>query len=176
MGVTYYKRFRMEIALNALPEVPELPDEFYWVAWHEAMVDYHAQVKFRCFEKELDSKIFPCLGDRAGCQRLMREISSRRGFVPAATWLIGNGVDYVGTVQGVADQFQVGMIQNLGVIPEARGRGLGTALLIKALHGFRSSRLRSGMLEVTADNTLAVRLYRRLGFRRARTVYKAVPT
>lgn len=174
MSVVYYKRFRMEVDLTNIPPIAELPDGYYWVAWRQAMVDYHAQVKYRCFEKELDAKIFPCLGDRAGCLQLMREISSRRGFLPGATWLIGSAGGYVGTVQGVVDRLAVGMIQNLGVIPEVRGEGLGTALLLKALDGFQQAGLKRGMLEVTADNTGALRLYRRVGFRRARTVYKAV--
>lgn len=174
MSVTYYKRFRMEVDLSRAPAPFDLPRDLYWVAWHDAMCEHHAQVKFRCFANELDAKIFPCLGDRIGCRQLMDEIRNRRGFLPEATWLIGNSQAYVGTVQGVVDRFQVGMIQNLGVVPEMRGRGLGAALLLKALEGFRRSGLRKGMLEVTADNTVAVRLYRRMGFRRSRTVYKAV--
>lgn len=174
MGVTYFKRFRMEVALDGVPAPPPLARGYFWVPWHEAMVAYHAEVKHRCFENELDATIFPCLGNFAGCEQLMLDISTRRGFLPAATWLIGSDIGYVGTVQGVIDRFSVGMIQNLGVVREARGRGLGTALLLKALVGFRESGLRVGTLEVTAQNTAALRIYRRIGFRRARTLYKAV--
>lgn len=174
MGVRYYKRFRMEVDLGDIREPRALPRGYVWVPWQEAMLDYHAWVKYRCFQNELDSVIFPCLSNHLGCQQLMQEISSRRGFVPEATWLIGTETSFVGTVQGVIDHFSVGMIQNLGVVPEARGKGLGTALLLKALLGFQQAGLRRGMLEVTAENTVAVRLYRRIGFRRARTVYKAV--
>ena len=164
----------MEIDLERLPEVGMLPMGCRWVAWHPAVLPSHAFVKFRCFRLELDARIFPCLGDQNGCAQLMRDISTRRGFVPEATWLIARGNEYLGTVQGVIDRTGVGMIQNLGVIPEARNQGLGTALLLKSLHGFSTAGLSLGMLEVTADNVGAVRLYRRLGFRRARTLYKAV--
>jgi ribosomal protein S18 acetylase RimI-like enzyme len=174
MGVTYFKRFRMEVLLESAPAPPPLPKRFYWVPWHDSMVEYHAQVKHRCFENELDATIFPCLGNFTGCEQLMLDISSRRGFLPAATWLIGTETGYVATVQGVIDRYNVGMIQNLGVVPEARGLGLGTALLLKALEGFRNSGMRLGTLEVTAQNTSALRIYRRVGFRRARTLYKAV--
>ena len=54
--------------------------------------------------------------------------------------------------------------------------GLGTALLLQALHGFRRAGLPAAVLEVTAENTAAVRIYRRLGFRCRKTVYKAVET
>jgi ribosomal protein S18 acetylase RimI-like enzyme len=81
---------------------------------------------------------------------------------------------FCGTVQGIEDRFGYGAIQNLGVVPEHRGRGLGSVLLMKALEGFRRAGLKRAYLEVTAQNDGAVRLYRRLGFVKARTVYKAV--
>jgi ribosomal protein S18 acetylase RimI-like enzyme len=77
-------------------------------------------------------------------------------------------------VQGIRDGKGAGSIQNLGIVPEHRGRGLGTCLLYAALDGFRRAGLRRACLEVTAQNADAIRLYRRHGFRRARTVYKAV--
>jgi ribosomal protein S18 acetylase RimI-like enzyme len=84
------------------------------------------------------------------------------------------GTTFCGTVQGIEDRFGYGAIQNLGIVPEHRGRGLGSVLLMKALEGFRRAGLKRAYLEVTAQNEGAVRLYRRLGFVKARTVYKAV--
>jgi ribosomal protein S18 acetylase RimI-like enzyme len=78
-------------------------------------------------------------------------------------------------VQGLQERTGLGAIQNLGVAPAHRGRGLGTALLLQALHGFRRAGLGRAFLEVTAQNEAAVRLYQRLGFRRKKTIYKAVP-
>jgi ribosomal protein S18 acetylase RimI-like enzyme len=176
MRVRYYKRFRMVIDLNLAAPPESLPLGYSWVPWHTALIEEHARVKYRCFHNELDALIFPCLGDRVGCRQLMEDICSRSGFVPQATWLIAAGTEYVGTVQGVADQYGIGMIQNLGVVPEARGVGLGLALLLKALEGFREAGLDQAMLDVTAQNSVAVRLYRRVGFRRAKTLYKAVQT
>jgi ribosomal protein S18 acetylase RimI-like enzyme len=45
---------------------------------------------------------------------------------------------------------------------------------LKSLAGFQEAGLRRAFLEVTAQNEGAIRLYRRLGFFKARTVYKAV--
>jgi ribosomal protein S18 acetylase RimI-like enzyme len=70
----------------------------------------------------------------------------------------------------------LGAIQNLGVTACERGRGFGSALLLQALHGFRRAGLGLAFLEVTAQNEAAVRLYRRMGFRRCKTIYKAVET
>jgi len=69
----------------------------------------------------------------------------------------------------------VGAIQNVGVTPAWRGRGVGEALVLQTLHGFRRAGLGRALLEVTARNEGAQRLYRRLGFRRFKTLYKAVP-
>jgi hypothetical protein len=68
----------------------------------------------------------------------------------------------------------MGGVQNVGITPEHRGRGLGMCLLQRALWGFQEAGMKRVYLEVTAENAKAIRLYQRLGFRRVRTVYKAV--
>jgi len=176
MAITYYKRLRMEIDLDGHSPTlaAALPGRFVWVPWEEALLADHAEVKFQCFRHEIDAYVFPCLGDRYGCQRLMREIRRKPGFLPGATWLIACPEGYVATVQGVMDLGPIGAIQNLGVIPSYRGIGLGRALVHRALAGFQEAGLRRAYLEVTAENNAAVQLYRSLGFRRAKTLYKAV--
>lgn len=174
MAITYYKRFRMEIDLDGSTAPPDLPEPFAWVAWDEPLIDRHAEVKYLSFRDEIDACVFPCLGDRYGCQRLMREIRRKPGFLPSATWLIACPAGYVGTVQGVVDRGPIGAIQNLGVVPSYRGLGLGLALVRRALDGFHRAGLPRAYLEVTAENASAVDLYRSVGFRRAKTLYKAV--
>lgn len=174
-GVTYFKRFRMEVDLLApLAPVPALPPGFMWHSWCDELLELHAQAKQMSFSAEIDGVVFPNLSRYDGCMRLMREISSRPGFCGAATWLIVHAGVPCGTIQGISNRCGAGVIQNLGVVPAHRGLGLGTALLLKALHGFRQVGLAQAALEVTAQNEAAVRLYRRLGFRRRRTLYKAV--
>jgi ribosomal protein S18 acetylase RimI-like enzyme len=174
MTVVYFKRYKMEIDLRDAPPVPSLPEGFFWVPWNPALMEQHAGVKYRSFSQEIDATVFPSLSDPQGCSRLMNEISQKRGFLPEATWLVGCAAGYCGTVQGVRDRPGWGAIQNLGVVPGFRGRGLGSALLLKALQGFYLSGLGKAFLEVTAKNDMAVQLYRRLGFRSRKTIYKAV--
>jgi ribosomal protein S18 acetylase RimI-like enzyme len=45
---------------------------------------------------------------------------------------------------------------------------------LRSLSGFRAARVRRVYLEVTADNSPAVNLYRSAGFRLMRTMYKSV--
>jgi GNAT superfamily N-acetyltransferase len=247
MGLTYFKRFRMEIDLRGRDfSRPRLPHGFYFMPWELGQLEAHADTKYQSFRSEIDSNVFPCLGDYAGCLRLMEEIASKPGFLPEATWLVAcrenevqNGshfdgrIDldrfhelqttpvadsnlrssdnlsqrqgissrqdfpreqelphrqaalevlhahhgkmatrYCGTVQGVYDRSGMGAIQNLGVVPDFRGLGLGTALMEQALAGFQKAGLKRAFLEVTAQNSSAVRLYKQLGFSRSRTVYK----
>lgn len=174
MAITYYKRLRMEIDLNGSALPRSLPEPLYWAPWDEPLLADHAEVKYLSFRSEIDAAVFPCLGDRYGCQRLMREIRRKPGFLPGATWLIAGPEGYVGTIQGVVDYGPIGAIQNVGVIPSYRGLGLGRALVDRALAGFIQAGLERAYLEVTAENRAAVQLYRSLGFRRAKTLYKAV--
>ncbi|EAQ78776.1 GNAT family N-acetyltransferase [Blastopirellula marina] len=179
--LTYFKRYRMEIDLAEVPAQPILlPSVYRFVSWRPDLIDAHAASKFESFRWEIDANVFPCLGDAEGCRRLMTEISHREGFIPGATWLVEYKDETtgmmlpVGTVQGVADRSGQGSIQNLGIVPEHRGSGLGGRLLLKALQGFYDHGLQHAFLEVTAQNEGAIRLYERIGFRISRTVYKAV--
>ncbi|MCI0377392.1 MAG: GNAT family N-acetyltransferase [Gemmataceae bacterium] len=172
---TYFKRFRMELDLQGpLPPTPALPAGFTWVPWQDWLLEQHAEVKYQCFVEQIDAVVFPNLGCREGCLRLMHEIVAKPGFKPEATWMIACGSDYCGTIQGVRERSGKGAIQNVGIAPAFRGKGLGTALLLKALHGFQRSGAHGVHLEVTAQNDGALRLYRRLGFRCRKTLYKMV--
>lgn len=180
MAVAYFRRFRMEIDLGQVNlSIPVLPKGYTCVPWDPSLLDRHAFVKFQSFHGEIDARVFRCLGELDGCQRLMGEIASQKGFLPLTTWLItfqapGNAAAIdCGTIQGLAHSTVLGAIQNVGVIPSRRGCGLGRALLLKSLDGFRQSGMRRVYLEVTAKNKPAIGLYRSLGFRLTRTMYKA---
>jgi hypothetical protein len=174
-SIAYFKRFRMEIDLQGpLPPVPALPPGYAWIAWEDWLWEQHAEVKYQCFIEEIDAVVFASLSNREGCRRLMREIAGKAGFKPEATWLIACGPSYCATIQCIRERSGMGAIQNVGVTAPHRARGLGTALVLKALHGLQRSGAHRANLEVTAQNDGAVRIYRRLGFRCRKTVYKAV--
>lgn len=179
-NLSYVERFRMELNLAeiALPEA-ELPAGYRWVPWVDALIDRHAAVKFASFRSELDARVFPCLGEPHGCRQLMSQIVQQKTFLPATTWLVTRQTVNsknkeqcfdCATIQGLRKNWELGAIQNVGVIPTNRGLGLGRALVLKSLHGFRKAGLQRVMLEVTAENSAAVTLYSSLGFRILKTV------
>ena len=181
IGLTYFKRFRMELDLLGRDfSVPPLAPGYRLSPWDDALLEAHAEAKFHSFRDEIDSNVFACLGELTGCHRLMHEIRQKEGFLPGATWLAvhtgsdGPLADYCGTIQGIRDHTGMGAIQNLGVTPEHRNHGLGRVLLLAALNGFQRAGLRRAFLEVTAQNDGAIRLYQQVGFAKVRTVYKAV--
>lgn len=181
MGLTYFKRYRMEIDLDRPLPAIEAPPGYQCIPWDPSLLVSHAEAKYASFRSEIDANVFPCLGDYDGCVRLMHEIVRKDGFLGGATWLVALEPDNLddealaccGTIQGIRDRSGYGAIQNLGITPEHRGRGLGSVLMLKALAGFQRAGLRRAFLEVTAQNDGAIRLYQRLGFAKVRTVYKA---
>lgn len=180
MSLTFFKRYRMELNLtNHQALTPRLPAGYCLLPWHDSLLPIHAETKYLSFREEIDAHVFPCLGDLAGCNRLMTEISRKTGFLPGATWLAARcranqPLEYCGTVQGLRDHAGMGAIQNLGITPSHRDQGLGTILLLNAVEGFRAAGLNRVHLEVTAENEGAIRLYQRMGFQIAKTVFKVV--
>ena len=194
MAVTYFKRFRMELRLDGSTDGSlAIPPNVELLPWSPRLANSHALTKWNSFREELDAFVFPCLAELEGCQHLMREISSRKDFVPEATWLACRrnefeqstdrsiasrvstelaGLQPIGTIQGLRPSGHEGAIQNLGVVPEFRDLGLGSILLRAALNGFREVGCRYVHLEVTVQNTAAIRLYERFGFRKVETLFK----
>ncbi len=181
MAVTYFRRYRMRYDLREGPLADfETPVNYLLEPWSPRLLEDHAMAKYRSFQSEMDSNVFPCLGDEDGCVKLMKEISCRQGFVPSATWLARftdpetGAVENCGTIQGITDQVDVGSVQNIGIVPNHRSRGLGRCLLNQSLLGFAKVGIKFVTLEVTSHNTGALRLYEKMGFRVVRTVYKSI--
>lgn len=177
----YHKRFQMELDLRRWRrQAIGVPAGYRLLAWSPELVDDHAEAKYHSFRDELDAVVFPCLGELPSCRRLMHEISDRDGFVPEATWLaqyVDAGprrIESCGTIQAIRIERNRANIQNIGVTPFHRGRGLGASLILASLTGLLHVGVTRVGLEVTAANDSAVRLYQRLGFRSVKTVYKAI--
>lgn len=81
-----------------------------------------------------------------------------------ADWLVALEDGVVVGYAGVLVMMDEAHVTNLAVAPAARGRGIGSALLARALEAARARRARLVTLEVRENNVEAERLYRRHGF------------
>ena len=86
--------------------------------------------------------------------------------------IVADGLAFLGEADGRALGFalgrtrsRMGRVTDLYVVPEARRRGVGAALLRELVAAFRERGLESVGLEVTADNAAARAVYQRWGFR-----------
>ncbi|MDR1268517.1 MAG: GNAT family N-acetyltransferase [Planctomycetaceae bacterium] len=171
MPLQYIKRLQMvfDFADFSFP-VLKLPLGFRYVEWNPEMLEIHADIKYRGFRNDLDARIFPTFRNYQQCVNLMKSISDSPSFLPAATLLIANGneeglFEYVACIQGMRFSGEIGAVQNIAVLPDYRNRGIGRALLLGSLLGFRQHNIRRVTLEVTAENFPAVKLYTHVGFK-----------
>jgi ribosomal protein S18 acetylase RimI-like enzyme len=105
--------------------------------------------------------------------RWVQWVSDDEGFRADWTLLASLGAADVGFIVGET----TGWIAQLGVVPSARGRGIGAHLISEAVRRMRSAGESSVRLNVNIDNPPAAALYRRLGFTRigGRARYRTGP-
>ncbi|MEO8859351.1 MAG: N-acetyltransferase [Burkholderiaceae bacterium] len=103
-------------------------------------------------------------GDRLSRAQYRRHLDSDSAVVLVATGshrsLLGSAVLFYRKRSSVA------RLYSLSTQPEARGQGVGAALLEAAIMATRQHGNRALRLEVRIDNTAAISLYERTGFRR----------
>jgi ribosomal-protein-alanine N-acetyltransferase len=63
-----------------------------------------------------------------------------------------------------------GHVISIAVLPKFQRRGIGQALMHKAMEGMRAYKAKECYLEVRVSNTPAVNLYKKLGFKIMRTL------
>ncbi len=64
-----------------------------------------------------------------------------------------------------------GHIVSLAVMPDHRRKGIGQALVVKAMEGMRLYNAKHCFLEVRVTNMPAINLYKKLGFKIIRTIH-----
>ena len=72
---------------------------------------------------------------------------------------------------GLSGVVKKGHVVSVAVLPEHRRKGVGKALVIKALEGMRGYGAKQCYLEVRVTNQEAISLYKKLDFEVARTIH-----
>ncbi len=179
MYMETFKRYRMEIDLRRHTfESPVLPEGYYIEKWSPSLVEAHATAHYISFRDEIDARLFDNFRTYKGSRSVMECIMGKTNFLPDATWLIVYQPqntyysEYCATIQGLVNADGCGAIQNVGVVPRHRGKGLGHALLALALAGYQRFGLTRADLEVTAENERALHLYKSVGFQSVQVLFK----
>jgi mycothiol synthase len=92
-------------------------------------------------------------------------ISDDPDFAPQWTLLADADGRDIGFVAGAPDPHRdAGWIVQVGVVPDARARGLGSALVAEVMRRIQAAGRQAVLLNVNTNNPGAASVYRRLGF------------
>ncbi len=97
-----------------------------------------------------------------GSMYLYRENDAIVGAM-AVTMYQGEGYHAIDWAQQVADD-KVAVIHILAVSPDAQGKGIGSEMIREAIRLVQSKDMQAIRLDALASNTLAHKIYERLGF------------
>lgn len=141
--------------------------------WEDGHLAAAAQVLARAHVGHVDCKISDQYRSVAGARRFLEDMVQFPGcaaFSREASYVAFDSAS--GEPAGISvTSFVapgVGHIAELAVTPGAKGQGLGYELLRRSATALRDAGAKRISLTVTADNSEAVRLYRRAGFRESR--------
>lgn len=85
-------------------------------------------------------------------------------FRPDLTYLAIIDGNVAGFITSAEEGVDVGWVIQVGTHPQWRGKGIGTALIIRALRAWKAKGKEAVMLHVNVNNPGAIRLYLQLGF------------
>ncbi|MEU9605147.1 mycothiol synthase [Streptomyces sp. NPDC048057] len=122
-------------------------DDAAWLAVNAAAFAHHPE-QGALTQRDLDDRMAEPWFDPKGFF-----LAEREGVVVGFHWTKVHATE------------QLGEVYVVGVRPDAQGGGLGKALTAIGLRHLAAQGLPTGMLYVDADNTAAVTVYERLGFK-----------
>jgi ribosomal protein S18 acetylase RimI-like enzyme len=127
-----------------------------------------AELIYESHRGSLDAALNLTYATPAHCRSFVDTLALRAGcgsFDGEASAIVDGPKGLQGVLLASRLSGRAGHICQVSVLPQAQGRGLGSALVLAALRSFRRQGLLSASLSVTLGNTAAYRLYERLGFR-----------
>ena len=142
------------------------------VPWHSSHLLPAAGVACRSYRKGIDALICADYGSETSCAAYLRSVVDNPGcgvFLPESSFV---GLDSHDSPCGFILTSRISgaaaMIPQIAIHPAHQGRGLGNALIRRALSSLQSAGFRSVRLTVTERNRRAFEWYQRLGFKMRR--------
>lgn len=170
-GQGFERYWRHFLELDLMPPLPKESSSSAdrVVPWNPSYLQGTAETAFRSYQNQADAEICEDYRSVAGCESYVRSLVENPGcgtFLPEASFA---GLDLSGVPCGFIicsrTSAFAGMIPQIAIDPSHQGRGLGNALMSRALMRLKGLGMRTVSLTVTAKNQRAMEWYRRLGFR-----------
>ncbi|MFD3654012.1 GNAT family N-acetyltransferase [Streptomyces sp. NPDC058620] len=153
---------RMAVTLDGeLPRVPGVPGVVVRPLDGEQDLRTFHRVKNTAFAAEEAGK------SEDGFDTWLEWWRTDPGVDPAQCALLeadGTAVGFANITDRMLDSRQAAYVRQIGVVPQARQRGLGSLLLLSVMHASRSRGRTAMVLTVDTANTPALALYHRLGW------------
>jgi ribosomal protein S18 acetylase RimI-like enzyme len=151
--------FRHELELS--PEQLCAPETLTFQNYTECDHGLFQQILWRSYEQTRD---FPEVSGRRSISDVVAGLQAV-GFDPARWWLAWHDATAVGVlVLSAQAEEDVWELSYVGVLPEARGHGIGRELVRKALFEAKAAGGHEVILSVDCRNEPALNLYQQLGF------------
>lgn len=153
IGPEYLRMVRP--GLDDLPPAT-LPEGFRWKHGPEGRGEDYVRVMRRSLVDTADGEWFG------------NTFARDPAYDPADLFVVCRGEEPVGAAAAWRRRWSGrsdGTVHMVGVVPECRGRGVGRALVLAALHRLRDKGFRDALLLTEDHRTQALRLYLSLGFR-----------
>jgi hypothetical protein len=151
-------------------KIARLESEFRFEPWARRHEVGSAVLVYNTYHQHVDAKLNDHYASTSGAAHLLENILHHRGCgdpVSAACWVAVHRASQKLAGLLILTRVRKGTahIPQIAVGPEFQGAGLGTELMRRSFEALLGAGLREVSLTVTAENTGAVRLYERLGFR-----------
>jgi len=179
-GFRLFPRLFMELDLNRpdadpasrIPRPGEMdgPGGGRYRLWRESDFDMSSRVITAAYAGHIDSEINDQYLSLGGAQRFLHNIVRFPGcgiFEEQASWLLAapNNERLLGLLLCSRVSAGVGHVTQVCVVPEFQRQGVGEELLNLSAASLQAGGCNTVTLTVTEQNTNAVALYRRLGYR-----------
>lgn len=178
LGFKHFFRSVM-VATNALDIQNNLPvpDGYRLVKWDDRYLNDSTKIIFKANAGTIDQEIIPEYTTYERTVEFVRGIRYHGGgasFNTEASLIALKDKKACGVVLLTSTDDGVGYIPEIAVAEAHRGKGIGKALLYRALTTAFSSKIKQVKLTVTGSNKAAVSLYKAVGFRVTHNLLAAV--
>ncbi len=168
-GFELYARQFLELELKHYPSRSVIEAEDKIVPWKPAHLSGAARVAWLGYRNQVDARVCEDYCTESGCEGYLRSLVETPGcgvFLPTASYC---ALDTRGSVCGFITVSRVSpagaMIPQISILPSHQGRGLGKALMARAISALISQGFKTLGLTVTVENRRALEWYQREGFR-----------